>query len=184
VIAPLGASGFASASVPPSPCCAAMPCCLFCLGHDMGVTGINHIACRTPDVARLKALRGAPRRRATGRLARPASRRHRNPRLLRVSARQRRRRPRRDRLRRRRRVFRGNPRARARHGRRHSGSGRADAVVAGALVRDPDRRRIEITYDDHGITGARTRAPNPPAPCMHVCSARPVAPRSSSARGA
>jgi hypothetical protein len=57
VIAPLGASGFASASVPPSPCCAAMPCCLFCLGHDMGVTGINHIACRTPDVARLKAFK-------------------------------------------------------------------------------------------------------------------------------
>jgi hypothetical protein len=34
-----------------------MPCCLFCLGHDMGVTGINHIACRTPDVARLKAFK-------------------------------------------------------------------------------------------------------------------------------
>jgi len=37
VIAPLGASGFASASVPP-PRGAVMPCCLFCLGHDMGVT--------------------------------------------------------------------------------------------------------------------------------------------------
>jgi hypothetical protein len=24
-------------------------------------------------------------------------------------------------------------------------------VVAGSLVRDPDRRRIEITHDDHGI---------------------------------
>jgi hypothetical protein len=34
-----------------------MTCCLFCLGHDMDVTGINHIACRTPDVARLKAFK-------------------------------------------------------------------------------------------------------------------------------
>jgi hypothetical protein len=150
----------------------------------MGVTGINHIACRTPDVARLKVsyeeLLGAE----------PLAGSHDPLRVGTVIL-----------------VFVESARAsvgddpdeiafdaHAASFAANLGRARGMDVVTQDLVEPTPWSRALLSATPTAATsrslttttastGARTRAPNPPAPCMHVCSASPVAPRSSSARG-